>query len=80
MPTKILEIMKKIMFLGLFLVSLSVMSFTTTTIKTETQSKPKLVTHTCDDGYTFEYFKHESFTQADYDEMINEVCSEDHGQ
>ena len=79
MPTKILEIMKKIMFLGLLAFSFTLMSVNSYDSLVKGK-KPLLVEAECPDGYTFEYFEHESFTQADYDEMYNAVCGEDHGQ
>jgi hypothetical protein len=39
------------------------------------KKKPVVVTHTCEDGYSFQYYEGLSgYTQADYDEMISSVC------
>jgi len=78
MPTKILEIMRKLLLLGIFVSSLSLMSFTSTAkSKQVIKKQPKLVTHTCPNGYQFEYYEGLSgWTQDDYDEIIDAVCND----
>ena len=63
--------MKKSISIGLFIFSLFFMS------AAPIKKKPKLVSHTCDNGYEFEYYEADGYTQADYDDMIDAVCSQE---
>lgn len=46
----------------------------------EFKKPPKLVTHTCANGYEFEYYEVDGYSEDDYEDMQNAVCNDPDNQ
>ena len=67
--------MRKFLPIMVFALSFSFMSMSSIS-EFAPNKKPKLITYVCPSGYTFQYYEHPSFTQADYEEMADAVCND----
>lgn len=69
--------MKKLTLLGLIVLGSSLMSFTTDSEDTSAAlPAPPIITHTCPNGYTFDYFDDPALTPADHADIQSSACND----
>ena len=65
------------MFLGLVDLGSSMMSFTPKSeLEEEVVQRPPIITHTCPNGYQFEYFDDPALSSADHADIQNAACND----
>ncbi len=71
--------MKKLWLLGLLVLGLSLMSVSPNIEAEEAYKKYPLITHTCPDGYEFDYYDI-NYSDADHADIRSSACSDSQNQ